>query len=134
MFYTTTRTGTNINLHSSNKHTQCLQTDRNITLKSSWRTRDTGPFVLCGKRGVCNVISLGRAQQTGFKELNNAAPGRTGGQCLDSQHARSSPIPPPPPPKSHRETAILLHEITCPCHRIKKSKPIRGLTSHCSLY
>lgn len=93
------------------------------------------PLVLCGKRGVCNIIYLERVQhKTGFKELNNAAAEETGGQCLDSQQARSSQTPPPPPPKSHRETAVLLDERTCPCHCTKKSKPIRGLTSHCSSY
>ena len=92
------------------------------------------PRVLRGKRGVCKVMPMVRVQQTGFKELNNAAAGGTRGQCLDLQQARSSQTPPPPPPKSHRETAVLLDERTCPCHRIQKSKQIRGLTSHCSSY
>ena len=99
-----------------------------------WRKRHGRPLVLHGQRGVCNVISLERVQQTGFKELNNAAAGGTGGQCLDSQQARSSQTPPPPPPKSHREPAVLLDEWTCPCQCIMKSKPIRGLTTHCRSY
>lgn len=134
MFYTITRTGNNIILYSSNKHIQLLQSDRSRTLAPCWRTRHGRPLVLRGKRGVCNVTSPKRVQQTGFKELNNAAAGETGGQCLDSQQARSSQTPPPPPPKSHCETAVLLDERTCPCHCIKKSKPILGLTSHYSSY
>ena len=36
-----------------------------------------------------------QVQQTGFKELNNAAAGGMGGQCLNLQQARSSQTPPP---------------------------------------
>jgi len=134
MFCTITRTGNNIILYSSNQHTQFQRSDEQNSYALLANKRHGRPLVLRGKRGVCNVISLETVQQTGFKELNNAAAGGTGGQCLDSQQARSSQTPLPPPPKSHRETAVLLDERTCPCHRIQKSKQIRGLTSHCSSY